>query len=311
MIYPSKLRKNDVIRIISPSDGTNNNKISELDKAINYLKRNDFEVQEDKYVRCSINGASANYLDRAKELNKSFIDKESKALIACSGGNYLTEILNYVNFNKFINNIKWVQGHSDITNLLYYITTNYDIATIYSFNVRKFRNDFPKKMLENDIEYLRGNTPIQYEFNKWECINTFNVIEGRIIGGCIECLKEIIGTKFDKTKKFLNKYKDEGIVWYFDVFNMTNEEILLTLLQFKNAGWFKYCKGILFGTLTEEKSYTGITLKDAINKHLNDLNIPILINVDFGHNDPKITIINGSIIKISNDKKYILETFFR
>ena len=36
MIYPSKLKKNDVIRIISPSDGKNINKISDLDKAINF-----------------------------------------------------------------------------------------------------------------------------------------------------------------------------------------------------------------------------------------------------------------------------------
>ena len=47
-----------------------------------------------------------------------------------------------------------------------------------------------------------------------------------------------------------------------------------------------------------------------IHHNLNDLNIPILINVDIGHTDPVFTIINGSIIKIEKKDKYIMETFF-
>ena len=220
-----------------------------------------------------------------------------------------------------MNNVKWIQGQSDITALLFYITTKYDIATIYSFNAKTFGdNDLPQAVIENNINFLKGLKPVQKEYGfklsdkktsqQWECITNYIPIKGRIIGGCLDSLKDIIGTKYDTVKKFISKYRNDGIVWYFDVAEMTNEDILRTMWQFKNAGWFKECKGILFGRLENEITYTNTSLADAIKYDLNDLNIPILMNVDIGHTDPVFTIINGSIIKIEKKDKYMMETFF-
>ena len=41
--------------------------------------------------------------------------------------------------------------------------------------------------------------------------------EGRMLGGCIDILSLICGTKYDKVKEFNEKYKEDGIVWYFDI----------------------------------------------------------------------------------------------
>ena len=116
MIYPQQLNKGDLITIISPSNGiTKQKKINELDKAIQYLEKEGYIVEEDKYVRNSEKGASSTAIRRAEELNRVINNKKAKALIACSGGNYLIEILDYVDFSKIKKNIKWIQGHSDIT----------------------------------------------------------------------------------------------------------------------------------------------------------------------------------------------------
>lgn len=325
MIYPKNLEKNDIIEIISPSNGVKNNKINKYEKAINNLKKFGFNIIEDKYVRNSENGVSSSALNRSKELNKAIKNVDVKALIACSGGDYLVQIMDLVNFNYVKKNIKWIQGQSDITLLLFYITTKFDIATIYSFNAKSFGNDdLPKSMIKNNIEFLKGKTPKQIEYgykidnNKmeqsWECITINQKFEGRIIGGCLDSLKDIIGTKYDCVKKFIKKYNNDGIIWYFDVAEMTNEDILRTMWQFKSAGWFIGCKGILFGRIEEEVNYTGISLKEAINYNLKDLSIPILINTDIGHTNPVCTIVNGAKVKISKSNecdKYILETFFK
>lgn len=92
---------------------------------------------------------------------------------------------------------------------------------------------------------------------------------------------------------------------------MKNEDILRTLWQFKSAGWFQGCKGILFGRLQNEITYTNTSLIAAIKYNLNDLNIPILINTDIGHTNPVFTIINGSFVEIEKNEKYIMETFFK
>ena len=40
----------------------------------------------------------------------------------------------------------------------------------------------------------------------WENLNGDFEVEGRIIGGCIDCLGDLIGTQFDNTVKFIEKY---------------------------------------------------------------------------------------------------------
>ena len=260
-------------------------------------------------------GQSAGACERANELNRAFLDSKLKGLIACSGGDYLIQILEYIDFNKIKENAKWVQGQSDITNLLYLLTTKYDIATIYSFNVKSFGDkNLPLQMIENNISILKGTLPIQQEFSKsavgWTCITPFIPFKGRIIGGCLDSLKDLIGTKYDNTKEFINKYKNDDIVWYFDIAQMSNEDILRTMWQIKNAGWFKNCMGILIGRIENEVSYTGISLEEAVSYYLAELKIPILLNVDLGHTDPVITIVNGSVVKIDKSKKYQIKTFF-
>ncbi len=323
MIYPEKLKTNDTIEIISPSNGIKSKKIEKFEKALEKLNNSGFKVVEDRYVRNSENGVSSSAHNRSVELNNAIKDKGVKALIACSGGDFLVQIMDLIRFGQLKKNIKWVQGQSDITPLLFYITTKLDIATIYSFNAKSFGEDnVPASMIKNNIEFLSGKTPKQIEYGykldndkieqSWECITDDRTFKGRIIGGCLDSLKDIIGTKYDCVKKFINKYKEDGIIWYFDVAEMTNEDILRTMWQFKNAGWFISCNGILFGRLEDEINYTGITLKDAINYNLFDSNIPIFINTDIGHTDPVHTIINGSIVKITKNKdnKHVMETFF-
>jgi muramoyltetrapeptide carboxypeptidase LdcA involved in peptidoglycan recycling len=324
MIYPEKLKKNDLIEIISPSNGVKNNQLEKYENGLKKLINYGFRIVEDKYVRESIKGASSTAINRAKELNSAITNKDVKALIACSGGDYIVQILDLINFEQIVQNVKWLQGHSDITALLFYITTKYDIATIYSFNAKSFGNkSLPEIMIKNNINFIKGKNPIQMEFgykikekkiNKpWKYIKNDDVIEGRIIGGCLDSLKDIIGTKYDNVKNFIEKYKSNGIVWYFDVAELTNEDILRTMWQLKSAGWFKDCRGILFGRIENEISYTNISLADAINYNFKDFNIPIIMNVDIGHTAPVFTIINGSKVKISKseiDNKHILETMF-
>mgnify|MGYP003548854955 CR=1 FL=1 len=59
------------------------------------------------------------------------------------------------------------------------------------------------------------------------------------------CFNEL--TRFDKVKKFLNKYKEDGFVWFLETFSMDAGRFMMSLNQLKEAGYFKYCKGIVFG----------------------------------------------------------------
>lgn len=309
MIYPNSLKRGDIIKVISPSNGTKSNKLEQLDSAINVLTSLGYKVIEDKFTRVSFNGASANRELRVRELNNSFEDN-SNALIAASGGDFINQIMNDADFEKYMNNIKWIQGHSDITLLLYYITTKYDVATIYNFNIRGYASEC-EEAVKYSLKALENKLMIEKPFTNWNIVNDFLGVSGRVVGGCLESIKDIMGTKFDCFEIFESKYKKDGIIWYFDVSEFSIEDVSRTMWQLKTKGYFKYCNCILFGRF-DEKSYTGRTLNDVINEELSDLNIPIIFNCDLGHSSPVLTIINGALMEIiKNDDEFIIKYIMR
>lgn len=302
MIYPKMLNEKEVIKIISPSNGiTKEKKLSDLSNCIKKLNKYGFVVEEDLYTRKSEKGSSAIGVDRAKELLKNIKDNNVNCLLLVSGGDFLIELFDYCNLDSIKNNVKWIQGHSDVTNLLYFITTYYDISTIYSFNACAIGSDIEKKQIEDNINFLKGNLIVQELVdNKKFHFDNIN-LTGRIIGGCLDSLLDIVGTKYDFTNSFINKYKNDGIIWYFDIADLSNESIYRGLWQLKNAGWFKNTKAILFGKLKQEISYTKIAFDESIQRALFDLDVIIITNVNIGHIYPRITIINGSLAHIKDD----------
>ena len=78
--------------------------------------------------------------------------------------------------------------------------------------------------------------------------------------------------------------------------------------QLKEAGWFKYCKGIVLGRPINKNDNFGVTYEDILNDFLSDLNVPVIYDVDIGHMAPSCYIINGSIttIECKNNKGKII-----
>ena len=326
MIYPEFLKEHDTIGVTAPSDGiTDEVKLKRLDNAIKNFEEKGFIIKETPNVRCSFKGRSSSSKERASELESLYEDKEVNAIITSGGGDFLLEMLSELDFNVIKDNPKWLQGYSDPTGLLFTITTNLDIATVYSDNFKTFGMEPWHKSLENNLEILKGNIIEQTSFSKYEedkklitGLEPFNLtkkdywknlnnedtlnIKGRIIGGCLDLITELFGTRFDNTKAFLEKYRDDGIIWYFDVCELSSESLIRTLWKLKDNGYFKYTKGILFSRVYACNSYYDISYEEVIYESLKDLNIPIIINADIGHVSPRMTIINGAIATITSSK---------
>ena len=326
MIYPEFLKEHDTIGVTAPSDGiTDEVKLKRLDNAIKNFEDRSFIIKETPNVRCSVKGRSSSSKERAEELERLYKDDNVKTIITSGGGDFLLEMLSELDFNVIKDNPKWLQGYSDPTGLLFTITTNLDIATIYADNFKTFGMEPWHKSLENNLEILKGNIIEQTSFSKYEedkklitGLEHFNLtkkvywknlnnedtlnIKGRIIGGCLDLITELFGTRFNNTKAFLEKYNDDGIIWYFDVCELSSESLIRTLWKLKDNGYFKYTKGILFSRVYACNSYYDITYEEAIYESLKDLNIPIIINADIGHVSPRMTIINGAIATITSSK---------
>lgn len=320
MKYPKFIKKGDTIGVTAPSGGfVGDAPFYQLSNAIKKVEEYGYKIITTPNVYTEINGRSSDKMDRVKQLTELFINKEVSAIICARGGDFLIEMISLFNFNIVADNLKWIQGYSDPTSLLFILTTNYDIATIYGNNFGIFGMKNWHISLNYNFDILEGKTLIQNSFDKfenekpekligdeeynldtlvkWQNLNNEEEIKmtGRIIGGCLDVLIHLIGTKYDKTKEFINRYKDDGIIWYFDNFAINTDEIVTVMWQLQEAGWFVNTKGIIFGRNLTEYSAYDISFVDALKECLD---IPIIINADIGHKPPRMTIINGAYAKV-------------
>ncbi|MDD6223432.1 MAG: hypothetical protein PUB18_00315 [bacterium] len=116
-----------------------------------------------------------------------------------------------------------------------------------------------------------------------------------MLGGCLDLLVSLVGTQFDYVSEFIERYREDGIVWFFDNAELTSEQLIRALWQLKMAGWFSYTNGIIFGRSMVESSYHDISFEKALKKSLSDFKVPVLWDFDFGHVGPRMTIINGAL----------------
>lgn len=230
------------------------------------------------------------------------------------------EILPYIDKDIIKNNNpKWVTGYSDSSLLNFYLATNFNIATATTTNILKFGMNPVHESLNKGLEILSSNNEnIQESFKLYEekksyenekadtpydlntkvkYKNLYNktkeVFSGRLIGGCIDVLLHIIGTPYDNTINFCKSFK-EGMIWYLEDCELSLPELYRTLWHMKQAGWFNNVKGFIFGRTKIEKKYKDLTYEDVLHNVLDDLNVPIIYDVDFGHVAPQWTMINGS-----------------
>lgn len=302
MKEPRYLQDLDLIGSTALSSGVGMETDS-MNNAINNLKKN-FNLK----IANNIWGndfSSSDKETKIKELNE-ILNEDIKALIIARGGDMLYETLEDINYQKIVEKKLLVEGYSDPTSLLYILTTIYDYKTIYGFNLKSYDEDTSETYYKNNISILKGNKIVQESFDNLSISKKDFKESGILLGGCIEVLKDLIGTKFDKTNEFIENYKDENIIWYFDPYNMDPASLYRTLKQFSLAGYFKHTNTILIGKIRHPQDESMMTYKDAINKALNDIE-NVVINTNIGHIKPCFTLINGNRynIEYKNNKIYL------
>lgn len=314
MIYPEFIKKGETIGIAAPSAGVGE-KIADYEKSIQTLKKLGYNIKETASVRTP-DSRSASAETRGRELTSLFTDDEVNMVFAAAGGDFLNEMIPYADFQKMAEHPKWMIGASDPTGVLYPLTVKHDVASFYGLNAGSFDTGTDFDYIQNALQIISGNLIVQKTFPRFMSKAKFMVetpaydsdcdtrstkgdfeVSGRCIGGCIDVLKDLIGTRFDGTKDFVNKYAEDGQIFYFDNFSMSAENFYRTLVQFGYAGWFAHTKAVIIGRVLFESSETGMTYQEAIERALPD--IPVIYQADVGHTIPTWTMINGAILHLS------------
>jgi muramoyltetrapeptide carboxypeptidase LdcA involved in peptidoglycan recycling len=330
MNYPKNLEKGSYIGVTATSSGfTSEVDLIRLANGVENFNKRGYSVIITDNVKKNNRGRSSDGATRANELMRLFNDDRVRVIMAASGGDFLVEMLSYIDYKLLLSRPKWVQGFSDTTGLLFTITTNLDIASIYSYNFGSFGMEPWHSSLSDNLKLLEGQDILQQSYDSyqdgyreritglegimpdkevsWVNINPMGIlhdseinIHGRAVGGCLDVLLTLIGTRFDKTMEFINKYKDDKIIWFLESYELGSASLVRGLWQLKEAGWFDHAAGFIFGRPAIYNIDYDITYEEAIISVLGGLERPIILEADIGHKPPQFAMINGAIAHIKS-----------
>ncbi|MBO4903921.1 MAG: LD-carboxypeptidase [Lachnospiraceae bacterium] len=153
------------------------------------------------------------------------------------------------------------------------------------------------------INEKTGDVYDVYEYKQYLYVGNRTVdsasMSGRLIGGCMDCLVNLTGTRFDRMGDFNDRYKDDGIIWFLEACDLGVMSIRRALWQMENAGWFEHVRGFLIGRpLKFDDTFGDFDHYDAVLGILGKYNVPILMDLDIGHQFPQMPVISGACANV-------------
>ena len=269
----------------------------------------------------------------AEEFMQEMDNKENACLISCGGGELMCEIVPYLDFER-LRQIppKWFMGYSDNTNAAFLLATLSDTAAIYGPCAPTFGMEPWHEALEDALSLLKGEKLTVTNYKRWEIesrkdeehpLEPYNLTEpfamkvflpnrglkngtanispvtGRLIGGCLDCLANLVGTSYDKVKEFEENYREDGLIWFLEACDLNVFSIRRALWNLREAGWFDTAKAFLIGRpMHFNEPMFDLDQYEAVIGILGELNVPVYMDLDIGHTAPMMPLICGAMATV-------------
>lgn len=312
VIIPDKLNKGDEIRVIAPSQSMCLLSEETIAIAKQRLESLGFRVTFGKHVFQQIDEdyACASIAERVADLHDAFSDPNVKGILTAIGGFNINQLLNDIDFELIKRNPKILCGFSDITALLNAIYAKTGLITYYgphfsSFGMKHGFDYTPayfKRMLmkrepvtvadseqwSDDLWYIHQEQR-DFILNEGRLVLNPDMCEGRIIGGNLCTLNLLLGSEYmpdvDGSILFLedDDLSEKEFLREFD----RNLQALLHHAKGKNIKGLVIGRAQINSFMSLDKWQRMIELKPELK------NIPIMVNMNFGHTTPIFTFPIG------------------
>lgn len=336
MKTPDYIKPGDTIAITAPSFGaTIEPYITRFNEALKKFRERGYEVVvgDTCYMSDGL-GISTDPRKAAQELTKFYLDSKIKAIISCGGGELMCETVSHIDFKALKKaKPKWFVGYSDNTNFILPLVTLCNTQAIYAQNASGFGKPWEQSeedtfaILEGKKNTVSGYQSFQhpnaqiedplsrYVLTQPKILKTFIptaqvggflkespqdrplIMSGTILGGCLDCVLGLSGTRLEGVKKFI---KHKKIIWALESCDLNPMDIRRALWHLKESGWFKNAAGFIIGRpyAAFEQDCMGVNQYNAVTGILDNLNVPVVLDADFGHIDPIFPLVMGAKSKI-------------
>ncbi len=339
MLIPEKLKKGDTVAIVSLSSGMGGDK--EFFHRYLLGKKRLEEVFGLNVVTMPNALKGSKYLNehpeaRANDLMEAFKDKSIKGIISMIGGDDTIRLLPYIDYEIIKKNPKIFMGYSDTTinHFMLYkagVMSYYGPAILTDFAengemfsyTEKYIWDFlfkngPVKITSSpmwtndridwtDESRINDHRKLIKEEHGYEVLQGKGIIEGELLGGCIDVFSMFMATPLWPKKE---EWKDKILFFETSDAKATPLQLKWMLRGLIASGIMEEINGILIGKPKDEtyyEEYKEVFIDVLIKENLRK-DIPILYNINFGHSAPMCILPIGAKAKVDlNTKEIVVE----
>ncbi len=310
-IKPPRLKYGDTLGLIAPGSYISGQELNDSIKNLNELG---FNVVYTNNILSKNGYFAGSDKQRASDVNHMFYRKDVAGIVCARGGYGCTRILPLLNYNVIKVNPKVLIGYSDITSLLDGIFKETGLICFHGPVGTSTYNDFTmeyfrKTLINPEAGLVLKNTAPESNEEEYQPLTIRDgVARGELIGGNLSVVVSLIGTPYDIDTR--------GRIIFLEEMDEDPYRIDRMLTQMRMADKFKDAAGIILGVFknsrpSEKSSFeSSFTLKEVLKNRLDDLNIPVVYGMSFGHVKNKFILPVGINAELDSSKQTItlLET---
>jgi len=238
--------------------------------------------------------------ERAADFQMQLDDPEIKAIWLARGGYGTVRIIDKLNFDKFLQNPKWIIGFSDIT-VFHSHLHNLNVATIHGIMPFTVPNT-----TENSIISLKKavfGEPLSYEIPS-NLNNKTGKATGNIVGGNLSIIYSLLGSQ--------SSINTDNKILYIEDLDEYLYHIDRMMQNLKRNGYFENLKGLIVGGMTDMHDNSipfGLDVKGIIKDITSEYNFPICFDFPAGHIPDNRSLRLGQEITLDVDRDRVKVTF--
>lgn len=318
--FPAPLVDGDVVGVTSPSSGASGPLQARIDVAVRTVRNAGFEVR----MGACMNGdghVSAPAQSRAAELQSMLLDPEVRAIVPPWGGDTAIDLIDLLDWDAVgAADPTWMVGFSDLATLITPLTLMTGWASIHGQNLMdtpyrqpdglahwleivrmpagaSFTQISPRAYRRGFVDYIEHPEVDEYVLDvpsQWTRLDAPGAaldVTGRLIGGCIETLVNLAGTRYLDPAPLAAL--GEPLIVYVEAAEDDALTICRNLHGMRLNGFFAGVAAVLVGRTLAPDAPT-LTQHEAALDALGRLGVPILADVDCGHWAPYLPLVNGA-----------------
>lgn len=310
ILRPKALRAGDVVAVAALSGGLDAEEAEPFARGVEAIEGLGFTVRVSPLVDRERGWwwAAARPAEIADEFNRLLRDPEVRAIFALTGGRATLSYLDLIDLDAVRADPKPLLGFSDISALHLALHASTGLVTMHSDLVTYgfgywHESDDPRRSELADI-YLRlltSDAPVGAltPGGDWESWRGGRV-QGKLVGGLLDRLLKLQATPYA-----LAPERFDGAILFWEAVGTSTSAVWNDLHVLRHMGVLDRIAGMIVGpTSTIEVTEGGPeTLREVVLDVLGHREVPVLGNVDIGHDPPDIPLPLGIRAELDADAR--------